>query len=75
MGKYNVAMMVFLPNSRLKPLPASVGNCDIREEVVVVVGYERVGQKEPERMFRGASKDIVAESAATTIGSKGRVVE
>ena len=67
--------MIRLPNGRLKPLAASVTDGNVRKEVVVIIANQRIGKEDPERVVRNRAKDVVAEGAATTVGSPRGIVK
>src|SRR5271155_4225837 len=67
--------VVGLPNCCFKPLTTCIAYCDIWEEVVVVVGYQRVCQEPPERVIRYGTKNVVTQSAMASICGPRRIVQ
>jgi hypothetical protein len=67
--------MVFVPCGCLKPLTTSVANSGIGEEVIVVVGDQRIGKQHPERMLWGRAENVIAQGATTPIRNPRRVVK
>ena len=53
-------LVVFLPDSSLKPLAAGIADSDVWEDVAVIPGVQGVCKTGPEGMVRSRGKNVVA---------------
>ena len=67
--------MVLVPDCSLEPLAAGIADGHIREEIVVVVGSEGLGEKAPEGVVGAGGEDVVAQGPPTAVGDPDGVIE
>lgn len=67
--------MVFLPNGSLEPLATGVADCDVGEDIIVVVGNERFCQKFVEWVTGTRAEDVVGERSSSSVCCPKGVIE
>jgi hypothetical protein len=68
-------LVIRFPHGGLKPLSAGVTDGDIGEDIVIIIGNERLGEELEEGMIGRAAEDVVAESPVAAVCGEGWVVE